>query len=205
MHKIGTVRIVGLTLALVLPFLASVYAVDATVVSVDPATQNVAAGQTFTVDVAVDNVTEMTTDGAYLHFDSAAMQALGVTEGLTSGNPHLVTIETIDNTNGEVVFTYSITNNVSGSGALVTIQFRADQNANGTYPLNLTDVELYNETGLIPLGGINNGSVNITGREIPPRPEGVPVFSSMGVIAVISLLAFVLAVSVGTSRRRRRD
>lgn len=182
----------------VLLLLVAVSAIEATVVSVEPATQNVSAGQAFTIDISVDNVTEMTTDGAYLRFDSAAVRATGVTEGLTSGNPHVVTIETIDNTNGEVVFTYSISNNVSGSGPLVTIQFKANQNAEGVYNLNLTDVELYNETDLIPLEGISNGTVTILAAEA----VNVPQFSPVGLIALVGLLTLVLALSIRTTKKR---
>ena len=156
--------VTGTGIAVCLLLLVAVSAVDATVVSIEPINQAVPAGQSFSVNVSVDTVTNLTLHGAILHFDPSAMQATAITEGITSGLPHFYTFEDIDNLNGKVTFTYALNtgSSVSGSGPLAGINFTADASANGTYNLNLTEVELWNESTVIPLDGVNNGTVNIT-------------------------------------------
>ena len=137
------ISIIWITVFLIL--MGAVSAVDATVVRVEPASQTVSAGQSFSVNIVVDEITTLTTVGAFLHFDPAAMQATAVTEGITSEYPKFFTYEDINNTTGEVVFTYSVDigRSVSDSGPLVTIEFTADASANGTFNLNLAEVEFY--------------------------------------------------------------
>ncbi len=156
--------VTGTGIAVCLLLLVAVSAVDATVVSIEPNNQTVPAGQSFSVNVSVDTVMNLTLHGAILHFDPSAMQATAITEGITSGLPHFYTFEDIDNLNGKVTFTYALNtdSSVSGSGPLAGINFTADASANGTYNLNLTEVELWNESAVVPLDGVNNGTVNIT-------------------------------------------
>ena len=178
--KAGTsISIIGITVFLIL--MGAVSAVDAAVVRVEPASQPVSAGEDFSVDVYVDTVTELTADGAILHFDPAAMRATAVTEGITSGYPKFFTCEEIDNTTGLVTFTYGLSpgSSVSGSGPLATINFTADELTEGTYNLDLTDVELYDEIGPIPTEGIYNGTVIITGGP-SPTPSPTPTTGGNG-------------------------
>ena len=166
------ISIIWITVFLIL--MGAVSAVDATVVRVEPASQTVSAGEDFSVDVYVDTVTELTADGAILHFDPAAMRATAVTEGITSGYPKFFTCEEIDNTTGLVTFTYGLSpgSSVSGSGPLITIELTADSIAEGTYNLDLTDVGFYDEIGPIQVEGIYNGTVIITGGVTPTPTAG---------------------------------
>jgi len=156
--------IIGVIVVSCLVLMAS--SATATTVSVEPTTQIILSGQNFSVNVSVDAVTEMTTEGAILHFDPSAMQATEIIEGLTSGHTPFITVTDIDNTNGFVLFTYSITDNVSGSGPLATIKFTTNASKECTFALNLSDVELYNESGEITVDAINNGTVKLD--QTPP-------------------------------------
>jgi hypothetical protein len=188
--KAGTsISIIGITVFLIL--MGAVSAVDAAVVRVEPASQTVSAGQSFSVNIVVDEVTTLTTVGAFLHFDPAAMQATAVTEGITSEHPKFFTYEDINNTTGEVVFTYSVDvgRSVSDSGPLVTIEFTADASANGTFNLNLAEVEFYDEIGPIPMDGVYNGTVIITGGQ-----KSIPGFTVIEVVAAIGILVMLFAI-----------
>jgi len=179
----ASISIIGI--AVFLSLLFAVSAVDATVVRVEPASQTVSAGQSFNINIVVDEVTKLTTVGAILHFDPAAMQATAITEGITSEYPKFFIFEDINNITGEVVFTYSVDigSSVSDSGPLVTTEFTADASASGTFNLNLAEVELCDEIGPIPIEGIYNGTVIIVGGPTPtptPTPSPSPTEPSAG-------------------------
>jgi hypothetical protein len=192
---------VGIGIAVALLLLSAVPAVNATIVSIEPDSQTVLAGEDFSVDVYVDTVTELTVAGAVLHFEQAAVQATAITEGITSGYPHFYTFEDIDNTTGLVTFTYGLSpgSSVSGSGPLATINFTADVLAEGTYNLDLTDVELFDEVGPILLDAVHNGTVTV----LRPAPVPVPQFGPIGMLALIGALVVVLAISVSATSRKR--
>ena len=130
------------------------------IVKVEPASQTVLPGQSFSVNVTVEDVTDMASDGAILHFDPTAMQATGITAGVISSFP----IEDINNTAGTVTFGYALsTGSFSGSGPLATIEFAANASAEGTFNLNLTDVDLRRpDISSIPTE-VFNGTVTISG------------------------------------------
>jgi len=176
------------------------------VVEVVPADQTVTAGQSFSVDVRVKDVTYMGADQAVLNFDHDAMQATGIVEGnwlkTCPGGEGTIIVEEIDNTNGTVTFLYALINSSacsrSGDGILATINFDTDPAAApGKYPLNLTKVKLKDRYGdTIPDVSKSNGTVTII--------QPVPGLSGTGMVAVIGVLAIVLAISVGTMRKRRK-
>ena len=145
-------------IAVVLVLIGAVSAVDATTVSVEPATQVIIPGDSFSVDVYVTNVTNMAADGAILHFDPTAMQATGITAGVIDTFP----IEQIDNVTGTVTFGYALmTGSYTGSGPLATIDFDTNASAECWFDLTLTDVELYDsDVQLIPTGVVN-GTVGL--------------------------------------------
>jgi len=183
---------------LVLVMMASA---GATEVEVDPASQIVAAGTAFHVEVIVEDVANMRADQAVLNFDPDVMQVTGVVEGdflKTGGNT--IGLGMWDNTAGTATFGYSLYGSwtaVSGGGTLATIEFETYPDAPpGTYDLNLTDVELVNASNDTIPTGVFNGTVTIT----PPVP--VPVLSGIGMIVLIGMLAIVLAISV-TKRERK--
>lgn len=154
----------------------------AVVVKVDPPTQAVTAGDVWSVNVIVENVTKLGADQATLHFDPQAMSVSQVTEGdflKSAGTTLGAGLEVIDNVNGQVTFFYSLTeqgSGITGSGTLATIGFDTDPSANSgdVFDLSLTNVLLVNGTGsFIPVDTIFNGTCAINGPEpTPTTPSG---------------------------------
>ena len=147
------------------------------IVKVEPASQTVRAGDPLSVNVTVENVTDMGMDGAALNFDPSAMQAIAIIEGdfLKSAGATLpVTI--IDNMAGTATFSYSLMTpgvGVSGNGTIATINFDTNASAESVFNLNLTKVLLANSTGgRINVAKIFNGTVNLSLPDITITPPG---------------------------------
>ena len=79
-RRTGIVAIAAVALLFLLALSATTIA-GATTIKVDPATQDVTAGDPFSGNVVVENVTNMGADQATLNFDPSAMSVSGVTEG----------------------------------------------------------------------------------------------------------------------------
>ena len=197
--------VVGLTLLFCV--ISTITLAGAAVVEVVPADQTVTAGESFSVDVRVKDVTYMAADEVHLSFDPSVMSvpALGVTEGgfLKTGGTTYTAPGTpvIDNTTGFLKFAYLLKTpqtGVDGSGILATINFNTDPAATpGTYPLNLTTVKLRDgDNNPITVDEINNGTVTIL------QPAPVPGLSGTSMVAVIGVLAIVLAISAMRKRRK---
>jgi hypothetical protein len=156
------VSVMGIAVLLVL-IGAVPAAVDAAAVKVVPASQAVHAGENFSVNITIENVTNMKTDQARLYFDSSAMNATDVIEGdfLKTGGTTLP-IEKIDNTEGFAGFAYTLLSGtpVTGSGVLATIKFNTSEDIEGTFNLNLTNVMIKNETTEIPVD-VYNGTISM--------------------------------------------
>jgi hypothetical protein len=145
--------------------------VSSVVVKIDPATQFVIAGNPFSVNIAVENVTELGADQATVSFDPQAIQVSQVTEGdfLKSAGP-TIGVESIDNVNGAITFSYALMTpgiGVGGSGTLATINFTTNLSANATFVVTLSNVLLSNGTGSpVPIADVVNGTVTLSA---PPR------------------------------------
>ena len=163
---------------LLLLWLVTLSLAGATIVKVEPATQEVSAGEGFSVDVTIEDVTDMAANGAILHFDPTAMQAANITAGVIDSFP----VEIIDNEAGTVTFAYALqTGSYTGSGPLATIDFTADASAEGTFDLNLTDVEILRPDVSLIQTGVSNGTVTITGDGEPtPTPTPTPLTGGNG-------------------------
>jgi hypothetical protein len=162
---------VGSALALALVFSPRI--ASATTISVDPSTKNVWVGDTFTLDVRVDNITDLFNYGVDVNFDPTILQVTGVTDGpfLTSGGGVSVfdpaspayagpctysstapCVFTFDNSIGDVSITDSLTgpsappgSGVTGSGVLATFTFTAiAPTFPSSTPITLNDVFLDN-------------------------------------------------------------
>ena len=176
---------------------------EAAVVTVSPTTQNVTAGQSFSVDVRVEGVTDMGAEEADLKFDPDAMQATETIEGdflnSVAGGGGTLAIEDIDNTKGIVTFSYSLMNpgvGASGSGVLATINFNTTSAAGGEYNLDLTTVLLLDADGHeITVDDVSGSKVKI--QPVPPPRSGT------GMVAAISILAIALAISSAMRKRRK--
>ena len=184
--------------ALLLLWLVTVGFAGATVVKIEPPTQGVSAGEGFSVDVVVEDVTDMAANGAILHFEPNAMQATKIIEGdFLKSSGTTLPVEFIDNTAGTVTFAYALnTGSVGGSGPLATIEFTAATSAEGTFDLDLTDVELYDSNLILIPRDMINGTVTIGGAG--PTPPPTPGFRVIEVVAVIGILAILFAI-----RRRK--
>jgi len=150
------------TVAVLLSMVFAVSTVDAivsvTTVSIEPNSQVITPGDSFSIDVYVTDVTNMAADGAILHFDPTAMQATKITAGVISTFP----IEIIDNDAGTVTFAYALaTGGYTGSGVLATIDFNSNASAECWFDLNLTDVELLDQNGDVIPADVVNGTVGL--------------------------------------------
>ena len=185
-----SIGIIGI--AVFLSLLFAVSTVDAAVVKVDPASQTVLPGESFSVNVVVEDVDlSMRANQVYLWFDPNAMQATGLIEGdfLKSGG-HTWGMDRINNTEGSVKFGYTLVEkiDVTGSGVIATIKFNT--NEEGTFDLRLTDVTIIDTSNAeVPVDAISNGTVTITGGQ-----KSIPGFSVIGVIAAIGILVILFAI-----------
>ena len=187
---------------LVLMMVTSAGANGVTVVKVDPASQTVAAGDPFHVDVVVVDVDGLKGYAATLNFDPGAMQVTGITEGafLKTGGT-TVPIFSWDNAAGTATFAstlgfYDPWTTVNGSGTLVTIEFDTYPGAPAdTYDLSLMDVEIRDTNNELIPRDVVDGTVTIK------RAAPVPALSGIGMIVLTGMLAIVLAISVAKRRR----
>ncbi len=136
---------------------------DTTTVSIDPPSQTVSPGETFTVDVYCVPSQPIKSFELKLAFDPLLLQANSVIEGNifdgynTSFNPG-----TINNTTGNIVDVYGLIigpGNVSDPGTFATISFTATP-VLGNSILDLYDVGVTNETGYVSIT-VNDGSVTV--------------------------------------------
>src|ERR1017187_509784 len=121
------------TLTIVVPFVLFGLSTPALagVLSVQPASQNEANGQTFFVNIAVANVSDLYALEFDLAFNPQVIQATGITEGafLPTGGPTFFLPGTIDNVFGSITFNGDTllgpVSGVSGSGMLAIATFQA--------------------------------------------------------------------------------
>ena len=185
---------IGTTVAALLLFWLVTFApVGATVVKIEPATQSVSPGEGFSVDVTIEDITDMAANGAILHFEPNAIQATSIIEGdFLKRSGTTLPVEIIDNTAGTVTFAYALsTGSVGGSGPLATIQFTAAASAEGTFDMDLTDVELYDSNLNLIQAGVSNGTVIIGGAGPAPPTLG---FSGIEVVVAIGILAILFVI-----------
>ena len=183
----ASIGIIGL--AVFLSLLFAVSTVDATAVKIDPASQTVLPGESFSVNVIVEDVDlSMRANQVYLWFDPNAMQATGIIEGdfLKSGG-HTWGMDRVNNTEGSVKFSYTLVEkiDVTGSGVIATIKFNT--NEEGTFDLSLTDVTIIDASNAeVPVDAISNGTVTITGGQTPiPGFNGIDVITGIGIVAIV--------------------
>jgi len=152
----------------------AVSGVDATVVvKVVPASQTVRGGENFSVNVTIEDVTNMDAAQARLFFDTSAMNATGGIEGeflktggSTFGSP------IINNTEGFAGFVYMLLPGgtpVTGSGVvLATMNFNTSDDVEGAFNLNFADVMIGTSAGYVPVDTYN-GTISIDNT--PPTVE----------------------------------
>jgi hypothetical protein len=156
--------------ALLLP--GTAFAAPDTAVTVEPDSQSVGTGATFTVDIYVVPDTAIAGMQCYLSFNASLLQANSVTEGnlLDQGGASTYFMSgTIDNVAGTISgIAGAITtpgSSVSGAGTFATISFTAGMTA-GTSAIDLSNVIVGNTAGQpVPIT-VTDGEVIIGGA--PP-------------------------------------
>jgi LysM repeat protein len=156
-----------------------------TVVRIWSATQQVALGQSATVEIRVENVSGLAAADIELRFNPAILQVQDADSGrdgiqIQPGNfpaPDFVAMNTADNTTG--IIRYALTQlpphtPVSGSGLLATIVFRGQNN--GTGDLTFDVVNLANAQGQQLGAAPQGGSIAVgSGGPVPPVTPAPPV------------------------------
>ena len=169
-------------------FLVSICAAT---VSVSPAVQDVSVGQSFTLDVAVTDVTDLLAWQLDLGFDPTVVHAVSMEDGpfLTSNGDATFSIAgDIDNVAGTVANSESIiigsVAGVSGSGVIATFHFIAV--ANGTSPITIFNTTFLDSFGQGMEFDVATGSVNVSGVAAVPEPASV-LLAAAGLLVVGAL------------------
>ena len=162
-------------------------------VSIEPASQNVSTGDTFTVDVVVDPAGYGVSGGEMnIAFDADAMQADSIEPGDLLGTNPLVGTEEINNTAGTIIYALArigATAPPTPEGAFATITFTVKTDATeGTYALDIVSMGLSDENfNDIPGITINDGTVTVvTGMLYPPwdiNQDGKVDYKDLGIFA----------------------
>jgi hypothetical protein len=153
-----------------------------TAVSVSPASQSVANGATFTVDLAVDTDTASRGWQTNVDFDATKMQCTGVTEGgflkdwatAHSGSTIAAPGLAIDNVNGHVTsLGYAIlggdAGGPSGAGTLCTLSFTASTSVNDFAGITPSGVVVSDANAVEIPGVVVTGGSVLIGTE--PKPD----------------------------------
>jgi len=149
-------------------------------VTVQPPAQTVIAGDSFSLNVTVDNVTNLAADQATLHFEPQALQVVQITEGAflrSAGTTIGAGMEIVNNSAGSLSFFYALTTQgigVNGSGTLATIVFATNSSiTNATALVTLADVILADADGAgIHVDEIASGTVTISAPAHPVFDTG---------------------------------
>jgi len=148
-----------------------------TAVRIEPASQTVDAGETFTVNVTCVPGQPMKAYEFKVSFDASLLVANSVTEGnIFTGFMTYFNAGTINNVAGSIVNIYGLivgTGNVSNPGTFVTISFTAKSKA-GVSPLHFYSVGVCDENGYLTTN-VTDGAVTVDGTTTPPSgPPGSP-------------------------------
>jgi len=163
------------------------------VVSIQPATESVQAGGSFSVNIMVSGITDLYAFQFDIGFDPTILSATEVTEGafLPMGGSTFFLPPTVNNGSGQILGTadslLTAISGVSGSGVLATIEFHGV--GGGTSAINILNGIFLDSS----LSGIaettQNGSAKVSGT---PEPAS-------------ALLAGCAMVGIVTLVRRRRS
>jgi hypothetical protein len=143
----------------------------AAIISIAPTSEEIANGNTFTVDINIGSVTDLYGYQFDVSFNSTILQAVSSSEGsflTTVGSTYFVP-GTNDNSNGLLGATadtlLSAVPGVSGSGTLATLTFQAI--GSGTSTLSLGNVQLLDSSLNLIDGIASNGSITVAPVPLP--------------------------------------
>jgi hypothetical protein len=149
-----------------------------TTVKVDPLSQTVSTGKTFSVNVLCVPVQSIKSYELKVVYNPSLIKANSVTKGnIFNGYSTFFNAGTIDNTAGTISNIYNVilgSGSVSSSGTFITISFTAKSTV-GTSTIKLNNVGVTNNIGYIPIS-ITNGSVQIIQGTSSSNP---PIYESM--------------------------
>ena len=162
--RYNTLKSIIITITILLGAITlTVDAADTTTVSIDPSSQIVSSGETFTVNVSCVPGQPIKSFEFKLSFDASLLQVNSVTEGdIFDGYDTFFNAGTINNTAGTVVDVYGLimgSGNVSDSGTFVSVSCTA-KDVSGTSTLALSSVGVTNETAYVSIT-VNNGTVQV--------------------------------------------
>jgi len=179
--------------------------VDPTNVSIDPSSQTVGPGDSFTVDIYVEPGEPIMGVAFWLSFDPSLIHADSVTEGdLFDPYNTIFNPGSIDNVAGVISNVWGIiwesgsNPTVSDPGVFCTISFTA-QSSTGTSVLGLDNVQATNATGEYTTINVYNGSVTIQGNVPPVFSNENPSDGAMGVPISTSSLSVTIEDPEGDS------
>ncbi len=135
------------------------------VVFVQPPNTVATPGATFSLDVAISDITDLYAFQFDLGFNPTILSATNLVEGpfLPSGGPTLFIPGTIDNINGLITFTADIllgpVPGVMGSGTVSTVTF--DALASGNTSVNLANILLLDSQGIPISFATQDGIVDV--------------------------------------------
>ncbi len=165
----------------------------ATTLSVSPSSVTANLGDLFSVDIQVDQVSDLYSWQLDLTFNSAVIQAITVSEGdfLASGGATFFIPGAIDNTGGSITFNAdsleTAISGVNGGGVLLSVQFQAI--AQGNSPVDLANIYLY-DSNLNPIAADSQGGViTVNGGSAVPEPGG----RSFTILCLMALSFFLAA------------
>jgi general secretion pathway protein D len=179
-------RVVRITLLLGIVLTMNILSVSAApILSIEPPSQGVRPGQSFSLDVHITGVTDLYAFQFDLAFNPAVLSAGSITEGafLPSGGVTSFIPGTIDNTAGSITFTadtlIGAIPGVSGSGIFATIDFQAL--ALGTSAITLSNVILL-DSNLAEIT-VNTVDGNVSVSAVPePSPTLLLALGLAGVL-----------------------
>jgi len=190
--RIGVVALVLTLLVMLVPL--SPASAEATIVLVDPPSQSVDVGQTVSVNIKVDTVTDLYGVDIRLTFDAAKLEAqdaidtmagIQISQGdFLDPAQGFMAQNIADNTTGEVRYVFALmapASAVSGTGVLARITFRAK--AEGTAAISLTSVTLSNNQAEPIAATLMNGSITVlpaAGPTPTPTTPWLPVRGAVG-------------------------
>jgi hypothetical protein len=158
--------------ALIIP----VHAAGFTTVKVNPLSQTISSGSSFTINIACVPYQPIKGFELKIVFNPSILKANSVSEGnIFNGHSTYFNAGSIDNIGGTIKNIYDVilgSDSVSSSGTLIKISFTAKSTA-GTSSINLNNVGIVDNVGYVPIT-ITNGSVQVTLQSNKP-----PVYASI--------------------------
>jgi len=174
-QQVATIHVMLSVIILLGLLIIPVHAAGSTTVNVDPLSQSISRGSTFTISITCVPGQTLKAFILQVAFNPSLLHANSVFEGnIFKSYSTFFNAGSIDNVNGTILNIYDVilgTGSTSSSGTLVTISFTA-KSTSGTSSINLKNVEITNNSEYIPIT-IINGSVQIT-TEFENEPPSIP-------------------------------